>query len=647
MKIDIKRKESMKLNKKMVGLFFEDINYAADGGLHNELLENRNFEFLDSRGDKNNYYQIEDPIYGWSIYKGDGVSLEILTSEPLNKINDHYLKYQSNSEGGFKNKAYDGIYLNKDEEYDISFYSKCIHEDKKVYIKIIKDDRIFSEKEFLIKKGNEWIKYSGVLKAEEKVNGADFVVWIEDGGEILFDHFSMIPKTAVEGIFRKDLFDILYDLKPGFLRFPGGCIVEGNTLSNRYRWKDTVKPIELRKLNWNRWAVHENKEENDFKSIYSHYNQSLGLGYYEYFLLCEKLGASPLPVLNVGLACQYQSDELINIDDDEFQEFIEDALDLIEFANGSTNTYYGAIRKELGHEEPFNLKLLGIGNEQWETEKVDFFERYRIFENAIHERYPDILLIGSAGPDIKTKRYDAAWEFYYDESKKNKKFTYAVDEHYYVKPEWLIENNNFYDDYKRDVYVFAGEYAAHVEGVDEFTKKNNLFAAIAEAAFLTGVERNGDVVRMTSYAPLLARVNYAQWAPNLIWFDGEKAYKTPSYYVQKMYSRNTGDFTLLYNKEEKDGIFSSVSYDENSSEIIIKLVNTLDNDEDINLYFEGEALKQLYIREYHLEKEEGYFECNSLENVDNIVMTEEDIYLEEVYLLKKRSFTVLRIKHTL
>ena len=256
-------------------------------------------------------------------------------------------------------------------------------------------------------------------------------------------------------MFRKDLFELLKGLHPGFLRFPGGCIIEGNTLENRYRWKESVGPAEERRSNFNRWAVHETNEENGWHTQYSHYNQTLGIGYYEYFLLCELIGAKPLPVLNVGLACQYQSYELVEMDEPEFQEFVQDALDLIEFANGPADSRWGSVRARMGHPEPFGMTMVGIGNEQWQTDKIDFFARYRAFEEAIHAKYPDMKLIGSAGPDITSERYELAWDFYKKEVPAKENFCYAVDEHYYVKPEWFYEHTDFYDGYPRDCLLYT------------------------------------------------------------------------------------------------------------------------------------------------------------------------------------------------
>lgn len=437
------------------------------------------------------------------------------------------------------------------------------------------------------KTANGWKRYEAILQPEQDITGGEFALWVDEPAVAEFDFISLMPADAIRGIFRKDILEALRELHPGFLRFPGGCIVEGNTLENRYRWKESIGPTEGRKCNFSRWALHETREESGWQTEYSHYNQSLGLGYYEYFLLCEELGAEPLPVMNVGMACQYQSREAVDPYTPEFVEFIRDAADLIEFANGAADTKWGAVRAEMGHPESFHLHMLGIGNEQWQTEEADFFTRYLRFEEAIHAAYPDIKLIGSAGPDVTSARYRDAWNFFRKKAEKNLGIVYAVDEHYYAQKAWFLEHTDFYDNYPRAVKVFAGEYAAHPDEIVKKPCSSTMDIALAEAAFLTGVERNADVVVLSSYAPLLARVGYAQWAPNLIWFDEKQVYLTPSYYVQKMYGRNLGDMTLNTGGQEKTlrekGIFMSASVDTEQQEYILKIVNTTEETEKLEL----------------------------------------------------------------
>jgi alpha-N-arabinofuranosidase len=328
---------------------------------------------------------------------------------------------------------------------------------------------------------------------------------------------------------RADLVQMLADLKPGFLRFPGGCIVEGHELATRYQWKKTVGPVENRHQIVNRWNTEfSNRSAPD-------YYQSFGLGFYEYFLLCEDIGAEPLPILNCGMACQYNTGELVP--PDELEPYIDDMLDLIGFANGPVTSEWGKIRAEMGHPGPFNLKFLGVGNEQWGPQYAD---RFRIFSERIRQVYPEIQLIGGAGPSPDGEEFDRLW--------KDMRTLKAdlVDEHYYRPPQWFLDNARRYDNYDRNgPKVFAGEYAAHSSfQTDQTESRNNWEAALAEAAFLTGIERNCDVVSLASYAPLFGHTAGWQWRPDLIWFDNHRCMATPNYYVQQLFSLNKGSSVL-------------------------------------------------------------------------------------------------------
>ena len=581
MLIKITGKKEKRIERNRIGIFFEDINYALDGGLNAEMLENGNFEALDCYGDKADYYVVHDGGYAWRMVGGEERSrVLVVTGSPVAEENPHYLRVMSAVKGcGFANKAYDGIYLQQGNTYQVSFYVRCVEYAGAIQISVEKGGKAFASQVIYPTPGvrgeaKSWKKYELSLEAQEEVACADFVIRLEEAGIVEFDFISMKPSDAVAGVFRKDIFSMLDGLKPGFVRFPGGCIVEGNTLANRYRYKDTLKPLEHRRNNWNRWAVHENSCENGYHGSFSHYNQSLAIGFYEYFLLSELLGAKPLPVLNVGMACQFQSFEKAEVGSAEFEEYIQDALDLIEFANGSTGTRWGAVRAGMGHALPFHLEFLGVGNEQWETRSAAYFQRYRRFERAIHEKYPEIKLIGSAGPDVTSEKYHMAWEFYRAGEKAGAGFVYAVDEHYYMPPEWFVEHTDFYDDYPGEVKVFAGEYAAHPMGIQKLEERNTLGAALAEAAFLLGVEKNGDKVALLSYAPLLARNGYAQWGPNLIWFDGRTVYGTPSYHVQRMLSELAGDVVLEAESEQAlEDVFFDVVADKAEGKVFLRVVN--------------------------------------------------------------------------
>lgn len=551
----------------MVGLFFEDINFAADGGLYAEMIENRSFEAVKSKGESHNYVLKEDNLYAWSA---DEDSLEISCNEPVSQKNPHYARFTAKKDGqGFTNKAYDGIYLKKGMKYKVSFFAREVkYPEGKIAVSVKKSGKIYAKTEIAFNNSKnhpkewmdtirvtcdtlEWGFYTGELIAEADVTGAAFEIALTKAGCVEFDLISMIPEDAVAGIFRKDLFEALAGIHPAFLRFPGGCIVEGTSIMRRYQWKNTVGPLKDRKINTNLWALQGGNVMTAWETPDCHYMQSYGIGFYEYFLLCELLSSEkrvckPLPVLSVGVACQFRSYEVVPVDSEEFQQYVQDALDLIEFANGPVTSKWGALRAQMGHPKPFNLEMLAIGNEQWESGCVDLAPRYIAFEKAIHKKYPKIKCLGTAGPFVGNDFHKNAWDFYRISGKKNRAFSYAVDEHYYVAPEWLYDNVAFYDDYSRDVFVFAGEYAAH-----DANLSNSVDGAVAEAAMMTGMERNGDVVQLASYAPLFNRIGHSQWTPDMIWFDAEKVVLTPSYYVQKMFSDYSGNEALELKGQEK------------------------------------------------------------------------------------------------
>lgn len=592
MKLVLSNKKTTEISPDLVGIFFEDINYGADGGIYAEMLENRSFEFLDCYGDKGDYYTVFDGGYGWKAYPSEeSAGLRIVSGSPVSDENPHYLRLDVSGPGaGVSNQAYSGITLKKGAAYRVSFYARAVSLQGEVTAQIVKDGKAAACASVMLEQEDVmhyWHRYELTLTAREDVSGALFVLTFGQSGTVELDFVSMMPADAVAGVFRKDTFELLKELKPAFMRFPGGCIVEGNTMSNRYRFKDSLKRPEDRKSNWNRWAVHNNCQENGFHSVFSHYNQTLGMGYYEFFLLCELIGAKALPVMNVGMACQYQSYEYMEIGSPEFEQMVQDTLDLIEFANADADTQWGRVRAALGHPEPFGLEYLGIGNEQWQMDHTDFFARYRIFEQRIHAVYPQIRLIGSAGPDVTSQHYTDAWAFYRSEQKKNPNFVYAIDEHYYMKPQWFLEHNDFYDNYPRDIKVFAGEYAAHDPEINiADVSKNNWKAAISEAAFLTGVERNADVVALSSYAPLFARVGYTQWAPDLIWMDESTSWGTPSYYVQQLFAQYRGAYNLDLGTQaaalREQGIYCNACRMENG-DTVVKLVNTTDRAVTVSL----------------------------------------------------------------
>lgn len=630
MKVTINEKRTPFLSEKMFGLFFEDINYGADGGLYAEMLENRQFAFRKSTpgAKEKTYDSIYAGEYGYEEYSDENHGGKAVLTFPetggVSEQNPHYMSVEViEGEAGFTNKAYDGICMKQDEEYCLTFFVKTAETEEELSFRVVDrtTGKVVWEVKQRVETTTEWTKYVVSEKALADVKNGNFAV-IQKKGKVDYGYLSLMPANAVAGVFRKDLFCLLQEMNPGFLRFPGGCIVEGANLNNRYRWKDTVGMPWNRKWNWSRWAVHDVTMGQGEPLFFPFYNQSYGIGFYEYFLLAELLGAKPLPVLSVGLACQFQSDELVPVASEEFKEYLQDAVDLIEFANGDVTTKWGEVRAKMGHPEPFGLEYIGIGNEQWETEKVDFFARYSAFERAIHEACPTMKLLGSAGPDVTTEKYTKAWEFYRRECKKNPDFTHAVDEHYYMPPAWFYEQVHMYDSYSREIPVFAGEYAAHGEG-----KHNNWEAALAEAAFMCGLERNGDVIRFASAAPLFARKGYVQWIPDYIWFDGEASMGTPGYYVQKLFGRYTGCEKVDFQIEQEPSLTEDhklqVSVSAKGDTYYVKVVNA--KEQPVTM----ESLTLLG-EEIPLEKMQMFLLQGASLQEENILGQPETIFLKEI-----------------
>ena len=435
--------------------------------------------------------------------------------------------------------------------------------------------------ETLIIDSKEWKKYQVILKPGITDPKATLRIFLASKGTVDLEHISLFPVDTWKGHengLRKDLAQALADIKPGVFRFPGGCIVEGTDLATRYDWKKSVGPVENRPLNENRW------EYTFPHRFYPDYFQSYGLGFFEFFQLSEEIGAEPLPVLSCGLACQFQnSDAEAHVAVCDLDSYIQDALDLIEFANGEVTTKWGKLRADMGHPARFNLKFIGIGNEQWGPEYPEHLEP---FVKAIRKAYPDIKIIGSSGPDSEGKQFEYLWP----EMKRLK--VDLVDEHFYRPENWFLSQGTRYDNYDRKgPKVFAGEYACHGKG----KKWNHFNAALLEAAFMTGLERNADIVHMATYAPLFAHVEGWQWRPDMIWFDNLNLVRTVSYYVQQLYGHHKGTNVLSLTMDKKpvagtegqNGLFASAVYDKDKKEIIVKVANTSDKAQPLSLKFEG------------------------------------------------------------
>lgn len=556
----------------MYGIFFEDINYAADGGLYGELVKNRSFEFPDA-------------LMGWKAFG----KFEVKNDGPFERC-PHYvvLNYSGHNDTatGLQNEGYFGIGIEKDEEYRFTVWAKTVSGDANVEVSLVDESTMEEHQEFataeLKVSGNEWKKYELILKSPKTVQKANLRLLLKGKNGVALEHVSLFPKHTFkdrENGMRRDLVQALYDLHPGVFRFPGGCIVEGSSLDQRYQWKNTIGPVENRPLNGNRWLSTFNYR------LFPDYYQSYGLGFYEYFLLSEDIGAEPLPVLNVGMACQFQNqnDPSAHVAVKDLQPYIQDCLDLIEFANGDVNTTWGKKRAEMGHPAPFNLKFLAVGNEQWDDL---YYERLRPFVKAIKAKYPNIKLIGTSGPDSEGEMFEKGWK-----AMKELKAD-LVDEHFYRDEHWFLSHGLRYEGYDRKgPKVFAGEYACHGKG----KKWNHFETSLYEAAFMTDLERNADVVDMATYAPLFAHVDGWQWRPDMIWYDNTRMFKSVSYYVQQMYACNKGTNVLpltmngksVAGQEGQDGLFASAVVDKKKGEIIVKVANTSDKAQDVTLNLNG------------------------------------------------------------
>lgn len=618
----------------MWGVFFEDINLGADGGIYAELIKNRSFEFY-------------KPLMGWRILgkpttEGDFL---VLNRNQVNLANPRFLRItlHNNAKGslGLSNEGFRGMGIKNGLRYDFSvMYRQPAGENIKMHLELIdsRGQNIGGTTVTTSASGEDWKKQTTSFNATTTDAKAKFNIWFEGNGSVDLDMISLFPSDTWKnrpGGMRADMIQLLADLKPGFIRFPGGCIVEGHDLSVRYQWKKTVGPIEERQLIINRW-----------NSEFAHrptpdYFQTFGLGFFEYFQLAEDIGAEPLPILNSGMACQFNTAEVVPMD--QLDPYVQDALDLIEFANGDVTTKWGKLRADMGHPAPFKMKLLGVGNENWGPQ---YIERLQVFQKAIKEKYPEIKLITSSGTDPNGERF----EYLNGELRKMK--ADVIDEHFYRRPEWFLQNASRYDKYERNgSKVFAGEYAAQSDKTVSIHNKNNWQTALAEAAFMTGMERNADVVVMSSYAPLFAHIDGWQWTPDMIWVDNLKSFGTPNYYTQKLFSTNKGTHVIpvLSNNEiiaGKDSLYASATVDKNTNEVIIKVVNTSGQTKKHDVLLEG--IKKLNPKAtVTVLKGEKLEDVNSISSPTAIQPVDREIKLKGKKLdlsLEPYSFNVIKLK---
>ncbi|WP_373721139.1 alpha-L-arabinofuranosidase C-terminal domain-containing protein, partial [Bacteroides heparinolyticus] len=569
--VTVKAEAGKKISDHLIGIFFEDINYAADGGLYAELIQNRDFEYAPAdRGNDRNW----NSTHSWALADAGSATLNVETLSPLHPNNPHYavLEVRSVPGAGLVNSGFDGIAVKKGARYDFSLFGKVLEgKGGKVMVKLLDTNGAVIGQSSVTISSKDWKLQKTVVTATADVPVASLAIYPQVAGKYALDMVSLFPQETFKGRkngLRADLAQTLADLHPRFIRFPGGCVAHGDGVDNIYDWKGSIGPLESRKPLRNLWGYH----------------QTRGLGYFEYFQYCEDIGAEPLPVLAAGVPCQnsgtcahHSTDELTcmgqqgGIPMEEMDKYIQDVLDLIEYANGDARrTKWGKMRAEAGHPKPFNLKFIGIGNEDMITDV--FEERFTLIYNAVREKHPEITVIGTVGPFYEGTDYEEGWEL------ATHLGVPMVDEHYYVEPGWLIHNQDYYDRYDRNKpKVYLGEYASHVSG-----RHNNIETALTEALYLTSVERNGDVVSMTSYAPLLAKEGHTQWNPDLIYFNNTEVKPTVSYYVQQMYGQHSGSEYLpsvvsLDNLPDavRKRVGVSVVKDKARGDYIVKLVNLL------------------------------------------------------------------------
>ncbi len=605
----------------MYGIFFEDINFGADGGLYAEMVINRSFEFPQT-------------LMGWNSFGNVTVS----DVRPAFDRNPHYVVLGDSGHiekrTGLENRGFFGMGIKKGLRYDFSVYARkhvASSANARIRVELVDSRNEIVARQRITVSSGDWQKYTASLEPKVTDGKALMRVFLETAEGVDMDHVSLFPSDNWHGL-RADLVKDLEDLHPGIFRFPGGCIVEGTDLETRYQWKNSVGQVENRPLNENRWNY------TFAHRMYPTYYQSYGMGFYEFFLLSEKIGAEPLPVVSCGLACQFQNrtdDAHVPVDD--LQSYIDDALDLIEFANGDVTTKWGKVRAEMGHPEPFNMKQIGVGNEQWGELYPPRLEK---FIKAIRAKYPKMKICGTSGPSADGKDFDYGWK----EMKRLK--LDLVDEHYYKPPQWFFDNAGRYDAYDRKgPKVFAGEYAAHGKG--EF---NNWEAALSEAAFMTGLERNADVVYQATYAPLFAHVEGWQWKPDLIWFDNLKTVRSANWYVQMLYGVYKGTHVIGLTENGKavegaDGLYASAVYDKNAGAYYVKIANALTTEQQVSLQFKG--MKQLSKAETILLTARNDEAENTLANDKAIVPQTVKAQPEGNVLnvkMPKRSFVVVKVQ---
>ena len=596
------------ISQDLYGLFIEDISYACDGGLVSNLIANTSFDYPSM------------PLTNWNI---SNLSYAVENEFSMNENNPAYLKITANGAGTVFNKGYVEYYkylsrkyekglsdipdmgFTKDSEYAFSCYIKNIDFEGSATIQLYSESNKEPVSIIIPNKGDDWTKVEATLTSKATEDGG-MQIDINGNGTLLFDSFELVSKDSFGYgddnwkyvSLRTDLYNALKELNPSFVRFPGGCLAEGTSLDELYNWKETIGPLCERKHYLNIW----NDDEGGLT-----YDNTNSMGYHEYFQLCEELNAKALPILNAGMICQFQMlkdgkkyrywekqykegkmsesewIEYVNKfalvpGSEEFDAYVQDILDLIEYANGDTSTTWGAKRALNGHSEPFNLQYIGIGNENWGD---IYWRNFDAIYKVIKQKHPEIKIISSAGPwfDAKEKYDDWAMiDTYYSDT--------LTDEHYYMEHNQMFKNNDYYDSYPRTREVFVGEYATWCEMFGKYITKNNIWAAIEEAGYMCGFERNGDIVKMAAYAPTFAKLNAQTWEVNLIWFDSQNIVLTPNYFNQMLFANNYGKQVI--NVDAKNtGCYSSTTIDQDEQVIYFKFINSNADKININLNLDG------------------------------------------------------------
>ena len=550
----------------MYGLFFEDINFAADGGLYGELVKNRSFEFA-------------QPLMGWRAFG----RVELKDDGPFERC-PHYVVLSDpghrERRTGLENEGYFGIGVEKDKEYRFTVWARAPKGSSQIRVQLINPSTMEERQEFVQQKlditSTDWKKYEVILKSPRTEAKAQLRIFLSSPNQVCLEHVSLFPVDTYKGRengLRRDLAEALEDVHPGVFRFPGGCIVEGTTLDTRYQWKNTIGPVENRPTNRNRW-----EDTFDYR-YFADYYQSYGLGFYEFFLLSEDIGAEPLPVLAAGVPCQNSmanaegfAGQQGGIPMEDMPAYIDELCHLIEWANADPKTNeWAAKRAAAGHPEPFNLKYIGIGNE--DIISTTFEERYVMICRALLERHPEIKVCGTVGPfHTPSADYIEGWDL----CRRHPDLQFMTDEHYYESTGWFLHHRDYYDRYDRQgTKVYLGEWAASTR-----VKRPNVETALAEALYLTDVERNGDVVEMTSYAPMLCKEGHHNWDPDMIYFTNTEVRTTPAYEVQRLFSVYSGDRfvnvqCIMNNEQLRHRGGASLVRDSRSGRRYLKLVNAL------------------------------------------------------------------------